>query len=73
MVVSWDTIPTFEETSGCSLGTAGGLKANNIYLLEVVSGRFAEPDLRGLILEADHRHAAHATLIENTRHGPAIT
>jgi hypothetical protein len=71
--VRWDTTPTLAEPSGYALGTAGYLKANDIYLLEVVSGRFAAPYPRGLILEPDHRHVALATRIENTGHGAAIT
>jgi predicted phage terminase large subunit-like protein len=71
-VVSWDTASTLAETSDWSVGTVWGLRGSDIYLLDVVRGRFEVPELRRRI-EAVHReHGADATLIEDTDIGRAI-
>lgn len=72
VVASWDTASTLGETSDYSVGTVWGLKGSDIYLLDVVRGRFEVPDLRRRIEATADAHGAHATLIEETDIGRAI-
>jgi len=71
-MVSRDTASTLGETSDYSAGTVWGLKGSDIYLLDLVRGKFEVPELHRR-LEALHlRHNANATLIEETDIGRAI-
>jgi predicted phage terminase large subunit-like protein len=72
VVVSWDTASTLEESGDYSVGTVWGTRGNDIYLLEVIRGRFEVPDLRRLILETHRTWQTSATLIEDTGVGRAI-
>lgn len=72
VMASWDTASTLGETSDYSVGTVWGLKGSDIYLLDVIRGRFEVPDLRRRIEATADAHGAHATLIEETDIGRAI-
>jgi predicted phage terminase large subunit-like protein len=72
VMASWDTAFTLGEASDYSVGTVWGLKGSDIYLLDVVRGRFEVPDLRRRIEATTDAHGAHATLIEETDIGRAI-
>jgi predicted phage terminase large subunit-like protein len=72
IIVSWDTASTLAETSDYSVGTVWGLRGSEIYLLDVIRGRFETPDLRRRILDLHQQHHAHATLIEDSDIGRAI-
>jgi predicted phage terminase large subunit-like protein len=71
VVASWDTASTLGETSNYSVGTVWGLKSSDIYLLDVIRGRFEVPDLRRRIEATTDAYGAHATLIEETDIGRA--
>ena len=45
-MVSWDTASTLHADSDWSVGTVWGLKGSDVYLLDVVRGRYEMPDLR---------------------------
>jgi predicted phage terminase large subunit-like protein len=72
VMASWDTASTLGETSDYSVGTVWGLKGSDIYLLDVIRGRFEVPDLRRRIEATADRYEANATLIEETDIGRAI-
>lgn len=72
VITSWDTASTLEENSDWSVGTAWGLHDGHFYLLDLVRGRFAVPDLRRQIMQLHERHAAATTIIEKTALGHAI-
>ncbi|MBF0561725.1 MAG: phage terminase large subunit [Alphaproteobacteria bacterium] len=72
VVVSWDPASTLGETSDYSVGTVWGLKGSDIYLLDVVRGRFEVPDLRRRIIAVHQQRRAHATIIEETDIGRAL-
>lgn len=72
VMVSWDTASTLGEASDYSVGTVWGLKGSEIYLLDVIRGRFEVPQLRRQIEATTQRYAAHAVLIEETDIGRAI-
>ncbi len=71
-IASWDTASTLNPDSDWSVGTVWGLKGSDVYLLNVVRGRFEMPDLRRLITDTTQRHGARATLVEDTDIGRAI-
>jgi predicted phage terminase large subunit-like protein len=71
-VISWDTASTLHADSDWSVGTVWGLKGSDVYLLDVVRGRYEMPELRRLITATTQRHGAQATLIEDTDIGRAI-
>jgi predicted phage terminase large subunit-like protein len=71
-MVSWDTASTVGDASDFSVGTVWGLKGSDIYLRDVVRGQFEVPDLRRQIEQVHRRHAAHATVIEETELGRAL-
>jgi predicted phage terminase large subunit-like protein len=72
VMVSWDTASSLSEASDYSVGTVWGLKGSDIFLLDVVRGRFQVPDLRRRIEATTLSHQAHATLIEDTDIGRAL-
>lgn len=72
VVASWDTASTLGEASDWSVGTVWGLKGADVYLLDVVRGRFEVPELRRRIEATTLHHEAEATLIEKTDIGRAI-
>ena len=72
VMVSWDTASTLGEASDYSVGTVWGLHRGDIYLLDLVRGRYEVPDLRRLIENTAQRHDANATVIEETDIGRAI-
>lgn len=72
VMASWDTASTLGETSDYSVGTVWGLKGSDIYLLDVIRGRFEVPDLRRRIEATTETYGAHATLVEETDIGRAI-
>lgn len=72
VVASWDTASTLGEDSDFSVGTVWGLKAGDIYLIEVVRGKLEVPDLRRCIEQTSLRHHAQATLVEETDIGRAL-
>ena len=71
-MVSWDTASTLQPDSDWSVGTVWGLKGSDVYLLDVVRGRYEPPELRKLITATTQRHAADATLVEETELGRAL-
>ena len=72
VMTSWDTASTLEEDSDYSVGTVWGLRGHEIYLLDVIRGRFEVPDLRRRIEDVHRHHRAHMTLIEDTELGRAL-
>lgn len=72
VVVSWDTASTLGEASDWSVGTVWGLKGADIYLLDVIRGRFEVPELRRRIEATTLHHQAEATLVEQTDIGRAV-
>ena len=72
ILISWDTASTLNESSDYSVGTVWGLHGTNIYLLDVIRGRFEVPDLRRRIEAASLTYKADATLIEETDIGRAL-
>ena len=73
MMASWDTASTLNADSDWSVGTVWGLKGSDVYLLDVVRGRYEVPDLRRLITTTTQRYRTQATLIEDTELGRALT
>lgn len=73
VIVSWDTASTLGERSDWSVGTVWGRRGMNYCLIDVIRGRFEAPDLRQQIIAADHRYRAHATVIERTALGIAMS
>ena len=72
VVASWDTASTLGESSDYSVGTVWGLKRSDIYLLDVVRGRFEVPELRRRIESVTLNYEAEATLIEESDIGRAV-
>jgi predicted phage terminase large subunit-like protein len=73
VVASWDTASTENEESDYSVGTIWGLRAGDIYLLDVRRGKYEVPELRRQIIAAHHEHRASATLIEDSDIGRAVS
>ncbi|MCW3476404.1 phage terminase large subunit [Limobrevibacterium gyesilva] len=72
VVVSWDTASTLGEASDWSVSTVWGLRGSDIFLLDVVRGRFEVPELRRRIEATTQRYGADATLVEETDIGRAV-
>ena len=73
VMVSWDTASTIGAASDYSVGTVWGMKGADLYLLDVVRGRYEVPDLRRQVQRLHADHNASATVIEETELGRAIT
>ena len=71
-LASWDTASTLGEASDYSVGTYWGLKGHDIYLIDVVRGKFEVPDLRRHIEALTLDNDINATVIEKTDIGHAI-
>lgn len=72
IVCSWDLASTIEEDSDYSAGTVWGHRGRDLYLLDVVRGRYEAPDLRRKIEQTHIDWQAHATIIEKAGIGDAI-
>lgn len=71
-LASWDTASTLGETSDYSVGTYWSLKGHDIYLIDVVRGKFEVPDLRRHIVALTLDNDIDATVTEKTDIGHAI-
>ena len=71
-MISWDTASTLGEGSDYSVGTVWGLRGSDIYLVDLLRGRFEVPELRRNIETLHIRHKANATVIEETDIGRAL-
>ena len=72
IVASWDLASTIEEHSDYSVGTVWGRLDRQVYLLDVLHGRWEAPDLRRLIEKAELDYSCHANIIEKAGIGDAI-
>ena len=72
VVISWDTAMKATELADYSVGTVWLVQGANIYLLDVVRGRFDYPDLKRAAINTRNRWPGSHTLIEDKGSGTSL-
>ncbi|TAL83899.1 MAG: terminase [Beijerinckiaceae bacterium] len=72
LVASWDTASTLDERSSFSVGTLWGTRGPDIYLLDLVRGRWETPELRQIIIRQNEEWNPEVTVIEETELGRTL-
>ncbi len=71
-LISWDTASSVDERSDYSAGTVWGRCGDDMYLLEVIRGRYEVPALQRLMIEVAQDYTADVFLIEDDGVGRGI-
>jgi len=72
LIASWDTASTLDERSSFSVGSLWGMVGPNIYLIDLVRGRWETPELRQIIIRQNEEWNPEATVIEETELGRTL-
>jgi predicted phage terminase large subunit-like protein len=72
LVQSWDTANKASELADFSVCTSWGVKANNLYLLDVLRHRLEYPDLKRAVRDAHARLKPDVVLIEDRASGTQL-
>lgn len=72
LIASWDTASTLDERACFSVGTLWGTVGPDIYLLDLIKGRWEAPDLRRIVMQSNEEWDPEATVIEETELGRTL-
>lgn len=72
IIQSWDTANTISEMSNYSVCTAWGIKAKNIYLLDVFREKLNYPELKRAVKRLAQAHRATVVLVEDKASGTQL-
>jgi len=73
IVQSWDTASTTSELASYSVGITALVDRNGtIWVLDLVRGRWAFPELQRRVIEAAHSYAPRSVLVEDQASGTAL-
>lgn len=72
IIISWDTAKKDKDINDPSVGLVAALYQGNIYIIDLVRGRFIFPELKRRVLSLNDKWSANVTLVEDAASGTSL-